>query len=1170
MTDMSPAEAIFFAALEKTTPEQRAAYLDEACGNDADLRRRVDRLLAAHPQVGSFLGQAVNTIDVEPCEGIGSVLVGRYKLLEAIGEGGMGSVFMAQQTEPVKRLVAVKLIKTGMDSKQILARFEAERQALALMDHPNIAKVLDAGTAASGRPFFVMELVKGTPITKFCDDRRLSPRERLELFVPVCQAIQHAHQKGIIHRDIKPSNVLIALYDGKPVPKVIDFGVAKAAGQPLTDRTLVTGFGAIVGTLEYMSPEQAETNQLDVDTRSDVYALGVLLYELLTGTTPIGRERLKTAALLEVLRLVREEEAPRPSVRLSSSEGLPSIALNRQMEPAKLSRLMRGELDWIVMKALEKDRTRRYETANGLAQDVQRYLADEQVEACPPSAGYRLRKFLRRHKGPVLAAALVLLALVGGVIGTTWGLVRAERARDAEATQRAVAVENEKMATAAAKSEQEAKEEAQQRAEDARIAARKEAQSREQAETEKRAAQFQSLRADTARHAILTQAGLRAWEQHDVVETERLLAEDTGSFRQTWEHRYLRGLCRRQALPLLVDAGVVGERKSFEYLPVSFSPDGKLLVTGGGEINKPGKVKVWDTQTGQELLALEGHALPVVGVCFSPDGKQIASSSMEVKVWDAVTGEEVLTLKGHSMGVYGVCFSPDGKQIASASYDGTVKVWDARTGKELLAFEVLGDSVRNVCFSPDGKRLASGTGKGLVKLWDAQTGKELLSIKGHFGVVTSVSFSPDGQRLASGSEDGLVKLWDAQTTKELLFIRGHRGGVSSVSFSPDGQRLASGSRDSSVRVWDARTGQELLILKGHTGWVVSVSFSPDGKRLASGSWDRTVKIWDTAAGQEQLFLKGHTQGVNSVVFRPDGKRLASGSADGLVKLWDAATGQELLSLKGHTLDVWGVSFSPDGQRLASGGEDGLVKLWDAATGQELFTLKGHTDRVHSVNFSPDGKRLASASWDGTVKLWDAVTGQELLNLDGHTRYVLSVCFSPDGKRVASDSGDQTVTVWDAVTGRELLNIKGHTAGVQSVIFSPDGKRLATASGDKTVMLWDAATGQELLTLKGHTNMVRSVIFSPDGKRLVSASWDRTVKLWDAQTGQELLTLKGKTNGVLRGAVAPGRFYEQEMLFIKGLNDGVLCVSFSPDGQRIISGGEDGTVKVWDAPPLPER
>ncbi|MBX9581824.1 MAG: serine/threonine protein kinase [Gemmataceae bacterium] len=396
--------------------------------------------LPPDPPTGTF-GDPSPTAAHAPQPDAGTVIGGRYKLLEPIGEGGMGAVWMAQQTEPVRRLVAVKLIRDGMDSRAVLARFEAERQALALMDHPNIARVFDAGATADGRPYFVMELVKGVPITQFCDARKLTPRQRLELFVPVCQAVQHAHQKGVIHRDIKPSNVLVALYDDRPVPKVIDFGVAKAAGQPLTDKTLATGFEAVVGTPEYMSPEQAGFNQLDVDTRSDIYALGVLLYELLTGTTPVDRKSLGKAVVLEVLRIVREVDPPRPSQKLSTAEALPSIAANRGTEPRRLAALVRGELDWIVMRALEKDRTRRYETANGFAADVQRYLAGEPVQAVPPSAGYRLRKFVRRNRPQVIAAGLVFLALVGGVIGTSVGLVEARRQRDAADAARRELVE---------------------------------------------------------------------------------------------------------------------------------------------------------------------------------------------------------------------------------------------------------------------------------------------------------------------------------------------------------------------------------------------------------------------------------------------------------------------------------------------------------------------------------------------------------------------------------------------------------------------------------------------------------------------------------------------------------------------------------------------------------
>src|SRR5438105_6960152 len=437
--DPKRVQALFLAAVEQTDPAGRAAVLDRECQTDAELRQRVEALLRASDAPGSLLESpapvAAATVD-EPVSERPGTLIGPYKLLQQIGEGGMGTVFMAEQTQPVQRKVALKVIKAGMDSRQVITRFEAERQALAMMDHVNIARVFDGGTTESGRPYFVMELVNGVPITKYCDDNCLTPRERLELFMPVCQALQHAHQKGIIHRDVKASNVMITLYDGKPVPKVIDFGVAKATEQRLTERTLFTQYGTMVGTLEYMSPEQAEMSALGADTRSDIYSLGVLVYELLTGSTPLSHKRVREAAYGEVLRMIKEEEAPRPSMRLSDSgEALASISAQRHMEPAKLTKLVRAELDWIVMKCLEKDRNRRYETANGFAADVQRYLADEPVQACPPSAGYRLRKFVRRNKGPVLAAAVVLLVLLAGTAVSTWQAIRAtlaeREARDA-------------------------------------------------------------------------------------------------------------------------------------------------------------------------------------------------------------------------------------------------------------------------------------------------------------------------------------------------------------------------------------------------------------------------------------------------------------------------------------------------------------------------------------------------------------------------------------------------------------------------------------------------------------------------------------------------------------------------------------------------------------------
>jgi len=1046
------------------------------------------------------LESSVNVTGDSLCvtEGAGTV-VGRYELLEMIGEGGMGLVYLAEQKEPVKRRVALKIIKPGMDSKQVIARFGAERQVLALLDHPNIARVFDAGTTEAGRPYFVMEYVKGMSITRYCDREKLGIEKRLKLFSQVCYAVQHAHQKGIIHRDIKPSNILVSVQDDRAVPKIIDFGVAKAVTQPLTEHTLFTRHGQLLGTPEYMSPEQTDIGNRDIDTRADIYSLGVVLYELLTGVLPFERDMLKNKGFVEVQRILTEAEPPHPSMRLSSlGAEAKKIAERRHTQVVTLARRLHRELEWIPLKAMRKDRSRRYRSASELADDIRNYLDGAPLLAGPETAVYRVKKFVQKHAGSVATVVLMVTLIVLGLVASSAMYFRAEKALKKEAVARNKADQAEKVA-------QEQRELAEERGE-----------------------KYRHL--SYVHGVALADAKYRERNIHST----RILLEACPEDLRNWEWYRLNYVLDESLITLapsqvgvfsiavspngnrIVSSSILGEyitiwdaESGAEILafeghgkgltgPLAFNADGKRIVSGGFDHT----VKVWDASTGEELMTLEGHEGRVHCVALNPDGKRIVSGSFDhtLKIWDTLTGQELRTLSGHKDLVICVAFSPDGRQIASGGYDQTVRIWDTVTGEQLKVFHMDGQKVIAVDYSPDGKRIAIGCGPGLIRILDTETGQGITAAVDHVwyrSTVTSVDFNPDGTRLVSGSYDQTVRIWDTATGEEITTLVGHPSIVSKVAFTPDGKRIVSAGAVGGIKIWDANSDGKGTILSGHEQLVHQLVFTADGERLVSCSRDNTIKVWDVSGAREIRTLRGHNGAVVKVAVSPDGKRIVSGSIDKTLRVWDADTGKELRKLTGHDGPVYSVAFSPDGNRVASGGVKD-VKVWDASTGEELMVLHGHKVKgaIHSVAFSPNGKRIVSAGSDTTIRIWDADTGKELKTLSGHKMIVCNALFTPNGERIVSGAYDGKVKVWDSVTGNQLMNLFGHKEShIESLAISPDGTRIVSGSFAET-KLWDVATGTELMMISAD-HAVYALAFSPDGKTIAGAGDDKDIFLWES-------------------------------------------------------------------------
>ncbi len=1182
---MSRDAEIFANALEVAEAE-RHALLDHACAGDPTLRQRVEALLAGHNDAEDFFAAPLAPRCAFMGEEKSGDVIGRYTLRKRIGEGGCGVVWLAEQSDPLRRSVALKVIKLGMDTKEVIARFEAERQALALMDHPNIARVFDGGATDAGRPYFVMELVRGLPITRYCDEHELKPLQRIELFIAVCHAIQHAHQKGIIHRDIKPSNILVAeapattpgtqalagtrpsTVDGPtprregtaspgsgsreaPLPKVIDFGIAKATQGRLTDRTLFTAFHQMIGTPAYMSPEQAEMNSVDVDTRSDIYSLGVLLYELLTGHTPFDRMTFSTGGIDEIRARIRTAEPQRPSsrYRMLAAPSQTTVARLRRTAPAQLSSMLRGDLDWIVMRCLEKERTRRYETANGLAMDLRRYLRHEPVLARPPSVAYRFEKLVTRHGLGFAAGTFVLLALVAGLTLSTVSFVRekAERERATAAEQ----VQNE----------------LRRRAERQELAARRHAYASDMHLLQRALDAEHFRRAQELLNAQRPQSGqkdLRGWEwrylwqfcQTDpttvLVQKPDMITSLAVSSDESW-------LAATEDTKLWVIN--LRTRQEFELAPrvsrMAFSPREPVLAIAetvaspAGEIHR---LRLWNTasqQTMREWPLFER----CIGLGFSADGRTLVGTGMgesnHISVWRVADGTVLarhLAPTNTEMAYNILGISNDASAAAYAVKDGRVRWIDLVTGRERWISPVERGEIQALAFSPDQRILATGAAtnrrtdpvtrlidsvESRINLWDTTTGTHLGGLEGHQGYVRAVVFSPDGRLLVSAGRDKTIRVWDVASRRLLKTLRGHQSSVTGLALLSDNATLISSSLDGTTRRWDLATllaaepPPSVGVLPGP---FIRWRFVPEGQGVVTLEAGGDVVRWHGRgfAQRDARLAVGRIAVPRSMgalrpdyapvpvaaEFAADVPLLAASSRDGVIEVWDWSRRTLVREILTHTAAAIPVGFIGRGGRLlvACGpAADGPVELreWDLGTGGE--TRSWPIDGTLGCAVSPTGSHSLIVNRAGTSALIDLTTGAEEISSQLIQRG-WPVAFSPDARVIVSpnDRGiDESPWIWDARTLAPRVKLSGFLYGVISGTFAPDGARIATggAGSGEAISLWNAESYELLLSLEAPGILFQSIAFSPDGDSIGAMTAAGTLHLWRAPSWREIGTVE---------------------------------------------------------------
>jgi WD40 repeat protein len=1045
---------------------------------------------------------------------------GDYELLNEIARGGMGIVYRARQIS-LNRTVAVKVLLFGrFASDAFVKRFKAEAEAAASLQHPNIVAVYEVGEH-DGQHYFSMELIEGHDLARLVRDKPLPPRQAAQLVKTIAEAVEYAHRRGVLHRDLKPSNVLL---DAASQPRVTDFGLAKRLAVPpsggpggaepaeagTTNDLTVTG--QLLGSPNFMPPEQADPKRGAVNSASDVYSLGAILYHLVTGRPPFLADTLEQA--------------------------LAQLLHHEPVSPRLLNPSVPADLETICLKCLEKEPPKRYATAQAMADELGRFLRDEPILARPAGPAEKLWRWCRRQPvvaGLTFAVALLLLAVALGA------LIAAQRINTARLE------------------EQRERQTAQQASRD--LAGSVDHLELQLGEERFHAGDVSSglahlaavMRRDPSNHVAtqrlfsallhrnfpfpaappLTGLG-RVWNVEFSADGKRLLVlweltstQGRQSFVRIWD-----AATSQPLTPPLENAGLV--------LRAYFSPDGRRLLTASADQT----ARVWDGVTGAPVTPMLNQGGAIQAACFSPDSARFLTitSERKARLWESATGRLLNVWLVHSTTPVVARFSPDGQLVATASILGSVRLWHTATGTEARDYFsgtnlALAGRVRSLQFSRDGQRLLTASADRAARLWDVKTGA-LIGEPMQHRETASAQFSPDGQGIVTASADHTAQIWDAGSARPVGPPLRHSGGLEDVQFSPDGARLLTASWDNTAQLWDVTTGQHVSAPLRHRERVWTVNFSPDGQRVVTGAADGVAQVWDVRPTAAREVMVAHSKDVVYADFSPDATRFATASEDRTARIWNTTDGQPLTPPLTHKAPVLKVEFSSDGRILVTASMDGTARVWETANGNLLATLR-HQSGIWSAHFDRGSRRVVTASADRTARVWDAESGEPLTPPLPHETSVGEARFSPDGSRVATAGNDHTARLWDAFTGESLSPNLVHDDNVNDVQFSPDGGRIATASTDKTARLWNGHNGAPIGRPLLHVAVVNSVAFSPDGRRLVTASWDRTARVWDVATGAAL-----------------GEVMQHD--------DQVRWAWFSPDGSRIVTASLDGAARVWDA------